>query len=251
MLFMQGFFTTLVVLSVLSAIICFIMLIIRAIKKRKKRPFVIGIIVSIIAIFAFAAGGAATLSPEERAAQQQRQEQKKLADQQSKAEKAAAEAQTKDDKVAANVLAKETSESEADQPSTPEPEKSQERTTAELLAENQKLLDEMKPKKEELKGHVNRSLSGYSISQVDPSVTSRDIFSLTFNLDAAGSDSETAKALGAEVIQKLIDSAPPYSIDSYYIMVMNKQAPIGMVSYIAETGIYSFMIKGKSQQFIP
>lgn len=132
-----------------------------------------------------------------------------------------------------------------------EPQKEKERTTDELLAENKKLLEEMKPKKEELKIHVNKALSGYGISQVDPSVTSRDVFSITFNLAASGSDPETAKVLGAEVIQKLIGSAPPYNIDSYYIMVMNKQAPIGMVSYIAETGIYSFMVKGKSQQFTP
>lgn len=124
-------------------------------------------------------------------------------------------------------------------------------TEEKFLDDNEKILNEMKPKKEELKKHVANVMKGYKIDNIDSSIVDRDLFDVSFDIDNKPNDIQSAKSIGTKAIQHLLNSNPPQKIESISVMITNNQRPVGLVRYITENGGYLFMHDGKNESFNP
>lgn len=92
-----------------------------------------------------------------------------------------------------------------------------EKTMSEIWEENDRMIEEMAPKKEELSAYyqeaVPQEYQDETWFTVEPTVVQRDLFSVTIQLDIKEHDTKLAREVARELYAAFSD--PPYSVDSY------------------------------------
>lgn len=105
-----------------------------------------------------------------------------------------------------------------------------------LLSENERLLKEMEPKKEELKAYIISKIPSELQDEkwffVEANLSIPDAFSISIQIDIHSNDKEYAKSL-AESLCEAFDN-PPYTIDSYDFMMVNKGASVAWLMKSSE-----------------
>lgn len=133
---------------------------------------------------------------------------------------------------------------------------SSEKTMEEILAENQKELQQVEPQRQETENHVLAILTDYNITSpknVTVSDTNGPIFSVSIETKSSTSnDEEHAKIEGVQIINKLLSSNMPYTIDKYDVIVSDKLgSPLAWIVYIPENKTFSLLKDGKLEQIQP
>lgn len=120
-----------------------------------------------------------------------------------------------------------------------------------FLKKNDELIKEMAPHRKEMKDTMINALKGYDVKVNDPALSKRDVFSLDCELNTSSSSEENAKTISVEVINKLRNTKFPYSVDSYTVVVMNKQSPVAMISYSPDFDKFYIAKNGQHKEFTP
>ena len=114
-----------------------------------------------------------------------------------------------------------------------------EKSLEEILAENKKELQQVEPQRQETEDHVLAVLTDYNITSpknVIVSDTNGPIFSISIETKSStSSDEEHAKAEGIAIINKLLSSNMPYTIDKYDVIISAKVgSPLAWIVYVHE-----------------
>lgn len=131
-----------------------------------------------------------------------------------------------------------------------------EKSLEEILAENKKELQQVEPQRQETEDHVLAVLTDYNITSpknVIVSDTNGPIFSISIETKSStSSDEEHAKAEGIAIINKLLSSNMPYTIDKYDVIISDKVgSPLAWIVYAPENKTFSLLKDGKLEQIQP
>lgn len=126
------------------------------------------------------------------------------------------------------------------------PAQSESKTAEDIIAENQKLLDEMQPIKEEILAYIPQIIPADNVadlSQIDVTVSARDVFGAYIPLDAKTDDLEQIKSIIGKIWDDL--AASEYAFDQISFEVYNGDALWGIISRSDADTEYSIMKDGE------
>ena len=122
-----------------------------------------------------------------------------------------------------------------------------EKSMKEILAENEKLLKEMQPKKDAIDKNTAAALP--NAKNISATVSSRDVFDISFDIDVPGADITQARIAAVNAIQTALSANAEYTISMVSVVVTSQNAPGCIVAY--SDGSYVSVIDGKREPFTP
>ncbi len=124
-------------------------------------------------------------------------------------------------------------------------------TADELLAENEKILKEMEPKKQALESELYKVAvkeNAASIGEIEVTVYSKDIFDVYIEIDIPQNDVEEAKK-AVITLYDAFSNIDGYEVSSYTFVVTSNRSPVGMISKNNDSDEFSIIREGKKESF--